>query len=279
MDAAKANSSGHSQRPDATKSGGLSRAWTAYAMSLLLPGAGQIWARSWTFLPWLFLAGLSLYGVASMEPSWGSTATAATRTTIFVALGLCSAAHAKRLLEPGSATNPTIWPTTPGNRMSISVDRTRGRRIAARIEVHVARGAADVWNRARDLRRFLLLDPFHESVTLMRNPPAAGVDIAIHHNAYGYRFWRFGRILRWAEDDTAGGGHYSFSDLSAGDRLLGLPHVFYVSVEPHRNNPERCRIVIEVRGKWTSRWIPRRLGHLWVWYVCRQHARLLRNAI
>ena len=39
------------------------------------------------------------------------------------------------------------------------------------------------------------------------------------------------------------------------------------------------RLIIRVRGRWTSRLMPVWLGRLWVWLICREHARLLRKAL
>jgi hypothetical protein len=141
----------------------------------------------------------------------------------------------------------------------------------------VARSAADLWQLVSDLPQFLSIDPFHDSVTLMRDRPARGVDLVLSHNAFGRRFLRFGRIVSWQE-----GRGYTFSDLSGRNRRRGFPHVFIVSLSPASDPSERqplTRLSIRVRGRWTSRLAPVCIGRLWVWLVCREHARLLRKAL
>jgi hypothetical protein len=132
-----------------------------------------------------------------------------------------------------------------------------------------------MWTQIADLDTFLTIDPFHHKVTLMRPAAAVGVDLVLSHNAFGRRFLRFGRILRWHE-----GREYAFSDLSSKGVRHGFPHVFFVRIEPPPAHvPDGCRLAITVRGKWTSRTIPKWLGLCWLRYVCSEHARLLRKAM
>jgi hypothetical protein len=128
----------------------------------------------------------------------------------------------------------------------------------------------------------LTIDPFHDQVTLMRAEPRVGVDLVLHHNVFGLRFLRFGRILSWRE-----GKSYAFSDLSRHDRpregrrhcgpWQGFPHVFFVEIVPQ--GADRCQLVITVRGKWTSRLMPVVVAPLWLRWVCIEHARLLMKAL
>jgi hypothetical protein len=228
--------------------------WTAFWFSLLLPGAGQLCARSWLGLPWLVTAGLLGFATSFLSgPLYGL-------------LALCSAEHAKRLREPSSTAR------SKRSKWQVSCNRA-GRAIRARITGVLPMTAAALWRRAADLPRFLTIDPFHVHVVLMRPRPAAGVDVLLLHNAFGWRFARFGRILRWRE-----GQEYAFSDFSPRDQA-GFPHVFFISVEPLPDKPQFSRLTIDVRGKWTSRLIPPWLGRIWVWYVSREHARLLRKGL
>jgi hypothetical protein len=133
---------------------------------------------------------------------------------------------------------------------------------------------ATAWRRVSDLPAFLTIDPFHERVVLMRDAPAAGVDLVLWHNAFGRRFARFGRILSWRE-----GCGYTFSDLSPRGPRHGFPHVFAVAVDPLPGRAEQSRLTIAVRGKWTSPLVPAAIGRWWIWLVCREHARLLRKGL
>jgi hypothetical protein len=162
------------------------------------------------------------------------------------------------------------------------------------ISLSVAESPEQLWKQISDLPRFLTIDPFHDQVTLMRRPPAKGVDLVLSHNAFGRRFLRFGRIIAWQE-----GVGYTFSDLSSHGPRVGFPHVFMVRIEPlakeppglsrrpspppHkfglRDEPGGSRLTIRVRGRWTSRLIPVWLGRRWIRLVCREHARLLRKGL
>jgi len=193
-------------------------------------------------------------------------------------------AHARqdtvdKRIEQESAIRPAPWPTTAGNRLRVTSQPQCGRRIDVQIEVMVQRSVAEMWRRVSDLRRFLVIDPFHERVIVMRRRATAGVHLVLRHNALGHRFTRYGRILCWRE------GHgYTFSDLSGRDPRRGFPHVFVVELEAlleagEKNERPTTRVTITVRGKWTARWIPIVCGRWWVHRVCREHGRLLRKAL
>jgi hypothetical protein len=192
-----------------------------------------------------------------------------------IILGLVSAEHAKRLLERRSAVRT-------GLNSRVVVHRSRGRGVSIRMEVDSTLSATQMWRRISDLPDFLTIDPFHEQVTPMRAKPCAGVDLALHHNVFGLRFVRFGRILSWRE-----GRSYAFSDLSRHDRprqgrrqrgpRRGFPHVFFVDIIPQ--GEQRCQLVINVRGKWTSRLMPVVIARYWLHWVFLEHARLLMKAL
>lgn len=180
---------------------------------------------------------------------------------------------------------PTESPT--GHR---GLGRWFGRTIAPRARVEgglLARGRVfltttlDVpcsvdrlWRMASDLPRFLTIDPFHARVTLMRPSPAVGVHLALAHRVLGLEIMRFGKLLRWRE-----GQGYAFSDLSSRGPNVGFPHVFFVDVTPSPTDPASSRLTIQVKGKWTARWLPAPLIQLWLRTVCHLHARLLRVAL
>ena len=241
--------------------------WDAFLASLALPGAGHLVAGNPRCLVWFAAVGGLVIACAWAADTIGAGPIRAVQMASLATLGLCSAEAAKRRLEPAGP-----WPETPGNVVHVCGGKIQGRSIWLGFEVDVSRPAAELWNRVSDLPTFLTIDPFHDKVHLMRTRPAAGVDVALWHNAFGHRFLRFGRILRWNE------GHgYAFSDLSAANPRTGFPHVFFVTVESLTSNRSRARI--EIRGKWTSRWIPVRVGCWWIRYVCAEHARLIRKAM
>ena len=243
--------------------------WTAFWLSLVVPGVGQLWGGSVSCLAWFVAAG----GVAAF---WLRLADGRFNFSLilgqFVSLavvGLLSAEHAKRLRERVSATSRV------GLRSRVLMRCRSGRAINVRMELKCSCSPCELWSRVADLPRFLTIDPFHERVTLMRAEPAAGVDVTLEHNAFGRRFLRFGRILSW----RAGRG-YTFSDFSAKGSRQGFPHVFCIEVQPSAESDEtRSRLTIDVRGKWTSRVVPAAIGRWWVWLVCREHARLLRKGL
>ncbi|MBW3598491.1 MAG: SRPBCC family protein [Planctomycetes bacterium] len=245
--------------------------WTTFYLSLIAPGAGQLWAGSWWCVGW-WLGWGGAVGVWSWLVSYGSSEwwlIAGVQVVCFLAIAVVSAGHAKRQAE---VDHP--WPATPGTRVRVTRAPPKRRCIEATIEADIAAPPDVVWRRASDLPRFLVIDTFHDRVTLMRPRPAAGVDLVLSHNAFGRRFLRFGRILKWEE-----GRKYAFSDLSPRGPRHGFPHVFFVSVEPLSEEPITTRLTITVRGKWSSRWIPITLGRRWVWLVTRDHARLIRKAM
>jgi len=246
--------------------------WTAFLLSACVPGAGQLAARSWTCLPW-FAAVACLVGAFTYfgQLAGGAAWLVAAQFGAGIVLCLVSAEHAKRLLEPRRGRNSQV--------VSAKVSCAGGQRrsVDIVIELIVKRSAESLWQQIRDLPRFLTIDPFHEEIILMRDSPAVGVDLTLSHNAFGWRFLRFGRILAWRENSG-----YTFSDLSPRGPRTGFPHVFKVQIEPlpmPLDGPPMSRLTIRVRGQWTSRLVPVWLGRLWIRLVCLEHARLLRKGL
>lgn len=246
--------------------------WTAFLLSACVPGAGQLAARSWTCLPWFAAAACLAAGFAHFGQFAGGAAwLIAAQIGAGIALCLVSAEHAKRLMEPRHGRNSHV--------VSAKVSCAGGQRrsVDVAIELIVKRSGESLWQQIRDLPRFLTIDPFHDEVILMRDSPATGVDLTLSHNAFGWRFLRFGRILAWRENCG-----YTFSDLSARGTRAGFPHVFKVQIEPlpgPQDSPSMSRLTIRVRGLWTSRLVPVWLGRLWIRLVCLEHARLLRKGL
>jgi len=245
--------------------------WTAFWLSLLLPGAGQLAARSWSAGLWV-LAGAGLAIASATLFSGNGWPTGLLKMIPLSLFALASAEHAKRLLEQPShsvRTKPTCrrrWVTSQGNR---------GRTIDVLMTLQFARSRDEFWPIVADLPIFLTIDPFHDRVTLQRLPAGKGVDLVLHHNAFGLRFFRFGRITAWRE-----GSGYTFSDLSGRKPEFGFPHVFIIELlRDETDDGVGCKLTIRVRGRWTSRLIPVFVGRLWVSWVCREHARLLAAAL
>ena len=245
--------------------------WTAFLLSACVPGAGQLAARSWTCLAWFAAAGLLVaFGTRVSQLFDHAAWLMPVQLGAGIALCLLSAEHGKRLLE-----------NRPARRSAAIASRVVcaggvGRNVDVLISLTLSRSPECLWSTIRDLPQFLTIDPFHDEVVLMREQPAAGVDLTLSHNAFGRRFLRFGRILAWHE-----GVGYTFSDLSPRGPRVGFPHVFIVRVEPaaEYTSQPASRLTIRIRGRWTSRFMPVWLGRLWIWLVCREHARLLKKGL
>ena len=255
--------------------------WTAFLASLIVPGAGQLLARSPSCIVWflataLFVGGWSVgTGDGLRNGRDGADPQRLAQFGGLLVLGLLSAEHARRL-QSARATGRLPWTPTAGNRSRVRTAAARGRQLRVTMEVAVDRPAEVLWQRISNLPVFLTIDPFHEQV-VPAGKPGTGVHLTLTHLVLGARLERFGKILRWTE-----GSGYAFSDLSRRGAGRGFPHVFFVAIEPlpgDSSQRPRCRLSICVRGKWTSRWIPVCLGRLWVQGICREHVRLLRQAL
>jgi len=241
--------------------------WTAYWLSLWLPGMGQLMAGSWWCMPW-FTGIVFLWYVANV----GGFQVAAPAGVVFsVLLALLSAEHAKRLLEPSrSARDGRSKP-----RVRVRCLEVGRAAVDLRIELFLDRPVDAVWSEMADFARFTCIDPFHDRVIVQTAELRPGSDLILVHRMFGFRFLRFGKLLTWRE------GHgYAVSDLSRRDKRHGFPHVFFYSIESADDSArQRSRLTVCVRGKWTSPWVSRRFGMWWLRYVCYEHARLLRKML
>ena len=243
--------------------------WVGFMLSLVVPGAGQLWAGSLWCLPLFALA-----GVASALPTLLdiSSPLAARLLAIgpWLVMAMLSAEHAKRCLEPRR-------PFRMGSKVKsrVACNLPSGDRVSLRMELDVHRAPQQVWADVSDLPRFGCIDPFHSRITVLGPKLRPGVDLALEHRAFGVTLMRFGRLLIWRE-----GCGYAFSDVSARGPRHGFPHVFFVTVQPaNLGLANRTCIVIEVRGKWTARWVPGLVRRWWLRYVLAEHARLLRATL
>lgn len=240
--------------------------WTAFMLSLAVPGSGQLLAGSATALAWFVAVALLVAVLAPLNVDSLSPAFSLLQLPLWLAVSFASAWHARGLLE----ISPP-WPTSPNNRASVDCSG-RGRKMHATIRVETTCSPDELWQRLRDVSTILTIDPFHEAVTLMRDPPAAGVDVVLHHNAFGRRFDRFGRILWWRE-----GEGFAVSDLSSRGDDRGFPHIFEYRIEHDTDGKTALHVI--VTGRWTSRFVPAVLGRWWIAAVCRYHAMLLRHGL
>lgn len=118
--------------------------------------------------------------------------------------------------------------------------------------------AEDAWAEMRDSARFACMDHFHRAVHFDAGALQQGITFRLEHGVAGFHFFRFGRIVRWREQVG-----WAFSDLARNPRR-GFPHVFDAKLTPV--NEESCRLDLTIRGKWTSRRLPRPLVRLWLWW-------------
>jgi hypothetical protein len=247
------------------------RAWTAFWLSVAVPGAGQLLGRSWTAMLWICLAAAVsavLPAAASVEWANSSTLIYVVHGALLLGIGVASGAHARRMV---------LRPQRRSTATSVQVSCRPAAGKAVRLSIAVATNCTPdaLWRIISDLPQFLTVDPFHERVTLMRREAAAGVHLVLDHSVFGFRLRRTGRILAWREGES-----YSISDLSTRGKTVGFPHVFTYRVEPAGDDaPAQSVLRVEIRGKWTSPVIPAWLGRLWLAAVCYDHARLLRLAL
>ena len=231
--------------------------WRAFGLGLLVPGLGQIFRSRISGLIYL-AAALGIANITGLPISL--------RWAVVGSLTLIGAERARRDVEYGGHSRPAGFGAIG---VRIQVPRFSGRRIGLDLELDVPRSVEQVWERMADLRRFVRVDPFHSRLIVLGANLEAGVELAIEHRAFGLRFLRFGKLLSWRE-----GKSYAISDLAASGSRGFFPHVFTFAIEPI--GPARSRLTVRVRGRWNSPIVPTWAGRLWVRFIGREHARLLR---
>ena len=157
----------------------------------------------------------------------------------------------------------------------VGVDRHWRVRLCAELDLPI--GADAAWRSIRDFRRFACLDIFHRRVDLDGPCPRAGQSFRLEHGLAGLSLTRVGRIVHWHE-----GRSYAFGDLSRRDPRKGFPHVYIYALTPLGS--DRCRFRLEVRGRWTARFLGRPLVRLWLAVILLKtaasiHNELLRDAL
>jgi hypothetical protein len=128
-------------------------------------------------------------------------------------------------------------------------------KLTAAIELPMSIGR--LWGEIADLSRFAAHDFFHARFTLPLGKLEQGAPLIIRHNYLGVRIHRVGRILRYKPQQG-----YSFSDLSRRCKTAAFPHIFSYRIEPL--TPQRSRLYLEVRGRWTLTMLPRWIAKLWL---------------
>jgi hypothetical protein len=138
----------------------------------------------------------------------------------------------------------------------VAIDKAWRVSLMAEIELDLPKERA--WEAMKDVSRFVSYDPFHTRVYAADgNAIALGSEIVIMHGFLGVGFKRRGRLLRWRE-----GRGYAMSDLSARDARSGFPHIYSYRLDSLA--PDRCRLSVSVRGRWTLRWIGRPVARFWL---------------
>jgi len=239
--------------------------WTAFLMSLAVPGSGQVWLGSWTAVGWWVAVGLLVAAGKALAVLSGWPEAAWLATPGLLALSVASAEHAKRLAD--------VPPVVAGVKLPVIVqcEVTGKRQVKLGLSVEIPLPAAEVWSWVSDLPRFLVIDPFHCHVWHDDTSPNLGTVLHLEHCAFGIRFLRRGRLLKWSPPTA-----YTFSDLSQRGPRAGFPHVFALHLLPGMHESDATRLTFQVTGLWTSRLILRGLGLWWLRYVMYDHARLLR---
>ena len=154
--------------------------------------------------------------------------------------------------------------------MRIEVDRRWHVRLAADLDLPIDAGSA--WRSVSDFRRYACLDIFHRRLELNGPRPSAGTTFSLEHGLLGVCLTRVGRVLHWHE-----GRSYAFSDLSRRDSRKGFPHVYIYTVVPLAEG--RCRFRLEVRGRWTARFLGRPLTRLWLGWILLKTSTSIHNAL
>lgn len=160
----------------------------------------------------------------------------------------------------------------PGNSPMVTIELSPQYRVRASARVNIPLTASAVWGQMRDFAWFTTLDPFHARMRVMSPELRPGARIVIEHRFLGIGFNRVGRVLQWNE-----GSGYGFSDLSKRGVRVGFPHIYQYEARPLGN----CRscIQVTVRGRWTSKWLPRVLVSAWLRFVMAHLAARIRIAM
>ena len=154
----------------------------------------------------------------------------------------------------------------------MNIHITDGWVVRAQGSVEVAAPASAVWGQMRDVDWFLTRDPLHARVQRTDGRDASAswerAEITISHRVMGLGPDRVGRVLAWKE------GHgFAVSDLSRRGPGVGFPHVCAFRIQPR--DERSCRVVVDIRGRWTARWMPRWTAKLWLrWVLSATESRL-----
>jgi hypothetical protein len=151
----------------------------------------------------------------------------------------------------------------------VAVDRRWRVRLVVELDLPI--DASTAWLSVSDFRRYACLDIFHRRLEL-NGQPRAGATFTLEHGLLGLRLTRAGRVLHWHE-----GRSYAFSDLSRRDSRKGFPHVYIYTLTPLETG--RCSFRLEVRGRWTARFLGRPLVRLWLGWILLKTATSIHNEL
>ncbi|MDX1502240.1 MAG: hypothetical protein R3325_07740 [Thermoanaerobaculia bacterium] len=146
--------------------------------------------------------------------------------------------------------------------------------MRANWRAHLPLPRSAAWRTLCHFERIVCLDHFHRSADLDGRPPAAGLEFDLPHRIGPWTIARRGRILLWRE-----GRSYVFSDLARGRRRRAFPHVFVVALDDASRPAGGCRLRLEVRGRWTTNWLPGELTRAWIGWNLAAMGQRIRNAI
>lgn len=154
-------------------------------------------------------------------------------------------------------------------------------RVTASSEIEAPISASQMWGQMRDWVRFATRDPLHARIRITSSPAGdamsagqavRGSTFVIEHRLFGIGPDRIGRMLVWRE-----GSGFAFSDLSRRGVKVGFPHVCSYHVAALTEHS--CRLHVSARGRWTARWMPRWMIHLWLRWVLLETGLRIRHEI
>ena len=129
--------------------------------------------------------------------------------------------------------------------------------VRMRTDIRFPVAIEQAWQTVSKVESFACIDFFHRKIESVDRPGEPAGRILIDHRYLGVGIVRKGKIYGWRE-----GAGYGFSDLSCRDKRRGFPHVYVFRLR--REGGDRCSLRIEIKGRWTARWIPRPLVVLWL---------------
>jgi hypothetical protein len=110
-------------------------------------------------------------------------------------------------------------------------------------KLRIAKSADEVWDWLSDVRNAMTANQFHEAIDYPERVTGPGPVVPIHHNIFGRRNVRFGRITQYRKYHIAWGER--LADEYGQD---SFPHSVAMKVVPLDDNA--CTVSTRVRGIW-----------------------------